>query len=140
MTSFVQPSFITQHQGVARIESAWSSARTLRRSFDGTRSLAFMLLAAMVSTLVVVADQLIDTWADGHLLAAWVAVWLVGFAGLALFAGAARRLAAAAIKAGNDWSARVAQSRADRRMWSIARSDPRVMSDLTAAMLRNERS
>ncbi len=99
-----------------------------------------MLLAAMVSALVVVADQLVETWADGHLLAAWVAAWLVGFAGLALFAGAARNLAAAVISAGNAWSERVARSRADARMWNIARTDPRVMSDLTAAMLRNDRS
>jgi hypothetical protein len=45
-----------------------------------------MLLAAMVSALIVVADQLIDSWADGDLLAAWVVLWVVGFAAVALLA------------------------------------------------------
>jgi len=32
----------------------------------------------------------------------------------------------------NAWSRRVAQDRADERMWVIAKSDPRVMADLIA--------
>ena len=59
--------------------------------YDAAKGLSAMLLAAMVSALVVVADQLIDTWADGHLLAAWVALWAVGFGALAIFGGAARK-------------------------------------------------
>ena len=79
-----------------------------------------MLLAAMVSALVVVADQLIDTWADGHLMVAWIALWLVGFAALALFAGAARKLAVTVVSALDAWSVRVAKARADERLWAIA--------------------
>ncbi len=140
MTSFIQPSFVTRHAGVARFESAIGSVRNLRRGFDSTKGLSFMLLAAMVSALVVVADQLIETWADGHLMLAWVAVWLVGFAALALFGGAAAKLAATAVGAANAWSARLARARADARLWEIARADPRVMADLNAAMSRTEES
>lgn len=140
MVSFIQPSFPTQqHPGVVRIEAAVSALGALRRGFDSTQSLSTMLLAAMVSALLVVADQLIDTWADGHLLVAWVALWLVGFAAVALFAGAARKLAVTAVSALDAWSRRIARVRADRRLWAIAQTDPRVMADLNAAILRSER-
>jgi hypothetical protein len=139
MASFINPSFATQHPGVARFEAVLGSVRAIRRGFDSTKGLSFMLLAVMVSALVVVADQLIDTWADGHLFAAWVALWLVCFAAVAVFAGAARKLATAAINAGNAWSERLARARADERLWAIAKSDPRVMADLNAAMSRSER-
>lgn len=139
MTSFIQPSFPTQHPGVVRMESAAAALSELGRGFNSTKGLSAMLLAAMVSALVVVADQLIDTWADGHLMVAWIALWLVGFTALALFAGAARKLAVTVVGALDAWSVRVAKARADERLWAIARFDPRVMADLTAAMSRSER-
>ena len=60
---------------------------------EGARRLSALLLAAVLATLVVIADQVIDTWADGHLMLAWVILWALVFAGLALFADGARRLA-----------------------------------------------
>lgn len=138
MTSFIQPSFPTQHPGVVRIESALATVRAMRQGYDSTRGLSVMLLAAMVSALVVVADQLIDTWADGHLLAAWVALWLIGFAALAMFSAPARRLAVTVVSALNAWSARLARARADERLWALAKADPRVMADLDAARSRSE--
>lgn len=136
--NFVHTEYPLQHAGVARVEQAVESVRELRRGFDSTRGLAAMLLAAAVAALVVVADQMIDTWAEGHLLAAWVALWAIGFAALGLFAGAARRLAARLVLALDAWSARVAQARADERLWAIAQTDARVMADLRAAMTRSE--
>ena len=114
-------------------------AKPMRQGFDSTKGLSAMLLAAMVSALVVVADQLIDTWADGHLMVAWIALWVVGFAAIAIFAGAARKLAISAVSALDAWSHRIAKKRADARLWVIAESDPRVMADLNAAMSRGER-
>ena len=139
MSSFIQPSFPTQHLGVARVESAVNTVKSMHRNFDSTNSLAAMLLAAMVSSLVVVADHLMDTWADGHLMLAWVSLWVVGFVALGLFAGAARNLACAVTEAMNAWSRRVAQDRADQRMWVIAKSDPRVMADLISIQAQFEK-
>lgn len=138
MASFIQLSYPTQHPGVVRIESAVGALRAMRRGFDGTKGLSTMLLAAMVSALVVVADQLIGTWVDGHIMLAWVALWLIGFAALAVFAGAVRKLAVTVIDA-LDASQRVVQARADERLWAIARTDPRVMADLNAAMALSKR-
>lgn len=134
MSSLTQTSFPASRLGASRV-----ATRGVRRGFDSTKGLSAMLLAAMVSALIVVAEQLVDTWADGHLMVAWVALWLIGFSALALFAGAARKLAVTAVSALDAWSARVAQARSDARLWAIAQSDPRVMADLNAAIARSER-
>lgn len=139
MTSFIQPSFPTRHPGVERLESAFFAARALYRSLDSTRGLSLMLLAAMVSALVVVADQLVETWADGHLFAAWVAMWLLGFVALAVFTAPARKLANVVMAALDGWSERLARSRSDARLWALAKADPRIMTDLDAARLHSER-
>jgi hypothetical protein len=95
------------------------------------------LLAAFVAALVLVADHLISTWADDHLLMAWVALWVVVFAGLALFAGTARRLASQTLQGLDAWSRTLAEARAEARLWETARSDPRLMGELVQARMRN---
>jgi cobalamin synthase len=103
---------------------------------DGSRALAGMLSAAVFASLLVVADQLIDTWAEGHLLAAWVTLWVVAFAALALAAtrltGLAGRLAGLIVR-----RLAAAQQRArEEEMWEHARHDPRIMAELAAAQAR----
>ena len=63
---------------------------------EGSRTLAGMLLAAVLAALLVVADQVIDTWVDGHLLVGWVALWTVAFAALALLAPPLRKMSSMA--------------------------------------------
>lgn len=106
-------------------------------SRDSARGLAALLLAAAVSALVVVADRLISTWADGHLFLAWVALWLVVFAGLALFGATARSLARRTLRALDSWSASLAEARAEMRLWEQARRDPRLMGELMQARMRD---
>jgi hypothetical protein len=105
---------------------------------EGARRLSALLMAAVLATLVVIADQVIDTWADGHLMLAWVILWALVFAGLALFADGARRLARRSVAALDDWSRSLAEARAEMRLWEMARQDPRLMSDLMAARSRAE--
>ena len=61
-------------------------------STEESKTLAGMLLAAAMAALLVVADQVISTWSDGHLLAGWVALWTVAFAALAFLASPLRRV------------------------------------------------
>jgi hypothetical protein len=138
MTSFVHTAYPAQHPGVARIESTVRTASQLRKGFDSTKGLAAMLLAAVVAALMVAANQMVDNWSDGHLLAAWVLLWAIGFAALALCAGAARKLASRMMAGLDAWSARVARARADARFLEAARHDPRVMADLKAALSRQD--
>ena len=53
-----------------------------------------MLFVAIVAALMVVAEQLISTWADGHLLVIWVSLWLVVFTALAFLMPSLRQMAA----------------------------------------------
>ncbi|HZY17373.1 MAG TPA: hypothetical protein VFE82_02775 [Ramlibacter sp.] len=134
MTSFVHIDYSTEHPGVARFERAASTLRDIGTRFDGARGAATMLLAAIVAALVVVANQVVDTWTEGHLLAAWVVLWTITFAAIGLFASPVRR----AVQALNARFVRYAAARrdaaADRQMWDLALSDARVMAELSRAM------
>jgi hypothetical protein len=105
-------------------------------AMDGSRTLAGMLLAAAIAALLVVADQVIDTWSDGHMLVGWVALWTVAFAALAVLASPLRQMAArvAAGVVRNVATLRAAQ--AEARMWDMASHDPRVMEEIRAAIAR----
>lgn len=114
--------------GQARLHTSPSSI--------GVRSLSVVLLAAGVSALVIFADKYVGVWTDDHLFLGWVMLWAVVFAGLALFAGTARHLAARAMGVLDGWSVAIARSRAEDRLWTIAKSDPRVMAELMTARMR----
>ena len=138
MTSFVHLEYATKHPGVARVESAIESAQHLRQGFSGTRALAKLLLSAIAAAVMVVAYQVMDTLAEGHLLVMWTGLWAAAFIALAVFANATRHLAAR-MKAGLDnWSRNLAQASADERLWAMAKVDSRVMADLQHAIARNE--
>ena len=115
------------------LEQTPGTAAAPRRLDGGARSLAALLLAAAVAALVVLADQLIDTWADGHLFLGWVALWVVIFAGSVLFAGTARRMARSTMDALDDWSRSLAEARAEARLWELAKLDPRLKAELIQA-------
>lgn len=138
MTSFVHVHYPAEHPGVARFAAVVSAAGEMRRGFDSTRGLGTLMLAAVVAALVVLADRAVDSWTDGGLMAAWVALWVVAFGAIALFAGTTKRMAAAVVEGLDAWSHSVAQRRADERLWASAQSDPRVMADLTAAIARSD--
>ena len=115
-----------------------SPLRALVQRIDSARSLAAMLLTVMIATLVVLGDQLINTWADEHLLVAWVALWTVAFAAMALLAPAAARVARGLLASLAERRELARRQRSDERLWALARSDSRVMSDLQAAISRSQ--
>ena len=106
-------------------------------ALDDSRTLAVMLLAMAMAALLVVADQLIDTWSDGHLLAAWVALWTVAFAGLALLAHPLRQAAAGVAGGFMRRMGAMRAAQAEARLWDMASHDPRVMEEIRAAMSRH---
>lgn len=133
-TSFVSINYPAQHPGVARAERSFSALAHLVRTFDGARAASSLLLAAVVAALVVVANQVVDTWTEGHLLAAWIVLWIVAFASLALFAAPARRAAGVARAALKAWDARRLQAAQDEQYWQAALADARIMADISRAM------
>lgn len=137
MTRFVHLEYATQHPGVVRVESAIVAAQHLRQGFSGTRALAKLLLSAIAAAVMVVAYQVMETLAEGHLLVLWTGLWAAAFVALAVFANVTRHVAMG-LKAGLDnWSRNIAQTRADERLWAMAQVDPRVMADLQSVMARN---
>ena len=134
MTSFAHVDYPTEHPGVVRAENAAAAIKDIAHNFDGARGAASLLLAAVVSALMVVANQVIDTWSEGHLLAAWMVLWVVAFAALALLTLPARRMAVA-LRAGTQaWAARRRRAAEDARTWQVAMQDPRIMAELNHAM------
>ncbi len=142
MTAFVHTNYPEKHPGVSRAEAvgaAWSGVKSAAgRNFTAPRSLAAFLLGAFLSALILVADQFIDAFANGHLLATWIAMWLYVFAAMALLAPAAKRSAVAILKWAKEASARADQRRAEAMYLETAQRDPRVMAELQAAILRHE--
>ena len=138
MTSFVHLNYANEHPGVQRAEAIADAAGRFRRGFDSTKGLAAMLLAALVAALMVVAEQLVSIWSDGYLLASWVTLWAIAFATLALMAPTAHRLATRMSAAWKERTTRVANERSDAQYWASAQRDPRVMSELQAAISRSE--
>lgn len=136
MTSFVHIEYSNQHPGVARIESAIDAAQQLRQGFFGTRGLAGLLHSAIVAAFMVVAYQVMDSVAEGHLLVMWIALWVVAFAALAFFANTARHLAARITVGLDRWSRNLAAARADERLWAMAKVDSRIMAELQTVMSR----
>ena len=129
----IAPDVFTTHRQPAPSMSVGNNAINTE---EKSRPLAGMLLAAAMAALLVAADQVIDSWADGHLLAAWVALWTVTFAALALLATPLRRFS----NTGAAWISAYAEARKERRqeeeMWELARHDSRVMAEIRMASLR----
>ncbi len=113
-----------------------AAARPVRQASEGARGLAALLLAAVVAAMVVVADQVIESWVDGHVFLAWVLLWAVVFAVTLVFAGTARRMGQRTMGMLNRWAQVAAERRAEARLWEIAKTDPRVMSELMTAQQR----
>lgn len=134
MYSFVNIKHSAQHLGAEQA----SAAAPQRQGASGTRGLSTLLLSAMVTATMVVAYEVMDSVAEGHLLVMWMVLWGVAFAALALFAGASRQLAGRLKNSLDAWSRNVAEARSDQRLWAAAQQDPRIMADLQAAMARHD--
>jgi hypothetical protein len=140
MTSFVHVDQPTEHPGVVRAERAVELFAQTAHSFSGARGVATLLLAAIVSALLVVANQVIDTWTEGHLLAAWIVMWTVAFAAMAMFAAPARRAAFALRSSFQQWAEARREMANDEKMWQVALSDARVMADISRSMNLSSRA
>ena len=93
---------------------------------EHARGLSALLLAAAVAALAVAADQLIETWVDGHLFLAWVTLWAVVFVGSLMLTGTMRRMSARTIARLDQWAVARARVKAEARLTAMARRDARL--------------
>lgn len=105
-------------------------------SATSAKTLSTLLLAAGVAALVVMADQMIDDWAETHVIASWLALWAVAVLAIGALRGVSRMLAQKMMAGLDDWSADVARRRSDQRLWAMAQNDSRMMRDLQTAIDR----
>lgn len=140
MTNLVSPDFPSQHGGLTRMTDGMSNVQSFATRIRSAKGLAGVLVAGGVAAAIVVADQIVTAWADGHLLLAWIAMWAIVFALLALFSDAIRtwpsRLSAdidARLLAYNE-AAELA------RTWAAAKADPRLMAELQMAKARADQT
>lgn len=138
MSSFIHVESANQHAGVDRAASVLTRIGGLRRIFNSASGLAALLLAAIVASMLVVADRIMSVNDEGGLLMAWVVLWGVAFVGLALFSGSARRLAIHALHSLRDGAERRAREREDAEMLASARHDGRMLSELRAIAAHRE--
>ncbi len=136
MSTFVHSQFNQSHPGVDRVEGIVEKYQAYSRPFEGAKALAAVLLGALVSSLLVVANQVIDSWSDGHLMAAWIALWIVAFSSLALFDGPVKSLAQSLKTSFQHVLRQRAQAQQDQKTWAVAKRDPALMAELTVLMLR----
>lgn len=136
MTTFVQPDFPPIHGGVDRLTRALVWTRASLSQLGSPKLLASILVTGGLSAVIVVAEQVVTALTDGHLLLAWVAMWVIVFALLATFSDAIRAWPA-------QWQTYLAGRRhvairraGDARTWAAAVADPRLMADLNSALLR----
>jgi hypothetical protein len=131
LARLAQPFTLPRSKDQGGSEGHW--VESSQDAVDGSRTLAGMLLAAVLAALLAVADQVIDTWSDGHMLMAWVALWTVAFAALALLAPPLRLAAGAMAGAVTRLTRAATMRRNEQQMWDIAATDYRAMADLQAA-------
>lgn len=138
MSTFIQVNTANEHAGIDRATSILGRIGAVRRTFSSASGLAALLLAAIVASMLVVADRIMSVNDEGGLLMAWVVLWGVAFVGLALFAGSARRLAIHALHSLRDGAERRARAREDAEMLASARHDGRMLSELRAIAAHRE--
>ncbi|MFT3812813.1 MAG: hypothetical protein QM740_05485 [Acidovorax sp.] len=124
LTHYARPAVSGKQAEAARATSA-----AMNRP-QGSRGMAALLLAAIVASMLVVASQVIDTWTDGHLLAAWMGLWLVAFAALAMLAHPVRRASKAVGAAYQAWMQASREAVEEERSWAAARKSARLVADL----------
>ena len=99
--------------------------------------LAMLALAASVAALAVAADQLIGTWADEHLLMAWLCLWGIVFLGCLLLSGTARRVQYRIAEKLDAWAHRKALERARLREQRLLKGNGALRTALESS--RNNR-
>lgn len=138
MRYFAHTDFPQSHGGATRVTDTMATIGRLAARARSAKGLAGGLVTGGVAAAIVVADQIVSAWADGHLMLAWIAMWLIVFALLAVFSDAIRGWPAALQLRLAAWRADAAARAADERTWEAAKADPRLMADLQFALIRAE--
>ncbi|AIJ44268.1 hypothetical protein O987_00340 [Comamonas testosteroni TK102] len=138
MSNFIYNSYCVEHPGVVRIYQASDERMAAIAAEHEAQSQSrshWMVLAALAAGVF----QATETWSDGHMMAAWMVLWAMAFASIALFSQPARRAINLVRTGYRAWVKSRQQAAADERVWNAALQDARLMADLARAMDRQSR-
>ncbi len=133
MSKFVHVDFSPTHSGVERVENAVSFLSTRALRWNSSRTLSTVVLIALVAAVLVMTNQAIDTMTDGHAFAAWMGMWALGFAMMALLKNPVFAVVRSVSKAYARWQQVQHLAQQDAQLWELANRDSRIMSDIKAA-------
>ena len=141
MSNFIFNSYCVEHPGVVRVYQADDErlAAIAAQQANKSSTSQWTVLAVLLAALAAGIFQATETWSDGHMLAAWIVLWAMAFASLALFSTPARRAIRMVRSAYRAWTHSRQQAAADERIWNAALQDARLMADLARAMDRQSR-
>lgn len=139
MSNFIYNSYCVEHPGVVRIYQTEEERLCAVRETPCKPETRLVLVAAMLAAVGVALNQISQNWSDSHVLAAWVILWAMAFASVALFTAPARRLFNIVRIGYRAWVDSRQQAAADERVWNAALQDARLMADLARAMDRQRR-
>ncbi|MBV8247622.1 MAG: hypothetical protein JO200_04140 [Comamonas sp.] len=140
MSNFIYNSYCVEHPGVVRIYQADDERMAaIAASHQARTQSRWMVLAVVLAALAAGIYQATETWSDGHMLAAWIVLWAMAFASVALFTTPVRRAINMVRTGYRAWIGSRQQAAADERIWNAALQDARLMADLARAMDRQNR-
>lgn len=142
MSNFIYNSYCVEHPGVVRVYQASDermAALAAEHQAKSQASIRWIVALVVLAALAVGIFQATETWSNGHMMAAWLVLWAMAFASVALFSAPARRALNMARSGYRAWVKSRQQAAADERVWNAALQDARLMADLARAMDRQSR-
>ncbi|GGH65863.1 hypothetical protein GCM10010975_34090 [Comamonas phosphati] len=147
MSNFIYNSYSVEHPGVVHFyqadEQRLAGLQAARRErYEPAPQPLLSYLIAGAAVLVVVFAALFESagsWSNGLLLSAWMVLWAIAFAGVALLYAPVRRTLKMMRYGYRAWVQSRQQAAADDRIWNAALQDARLMADLARAMDRQRR-
>jgi hypothetical protein len=148
MNTFIYNSYIVEHPGLVQFYQAdeqrlaEESQVVRRHRYEPAPQPLLTYLIAGAAVLVVVFAALfgsVENLSNGFLLSAWMVLWAIAFAGVALLYAPVRRTLKMVHYGYRAWVHSRQQAAADERIWNAALQDARLMADLARAMDRQRR-
>jgi hypothetical protein len=135
MTTYTPPAFSGHLIAANRAAEPHAPVHATRK--PASRGASTSMLAIGAALALVAATAFFDTWSDHHSLMVWSLVWAFAFVGLAMLAAPLRRSTVYLLNATRALRVRQQAAAADRALWALAETDPRIMADLSRAMTRD---
>ena len=131
--------FHTRHDGPHRVVKGACAARGAFSDIFSAKHLPTYILAATIMAVVTAAERTLDAAQTGFTVE-WAALSVIALIAFGLLGNAVVRSTRASQAWYADYTERTRQLRADAKIWSEARRDARVMSDIVAAQGRHDDS